>query len=108
MGSLYDACTAFKHYADAGVDIINCSWGARRGSKMLQEAIDYAVNKGVIVICSAGNDYHSYVSYPASYDSTIAVSAVDSGKELAYFSNIGSEVEFTGPGVNVMVDAPEN
>ena len=107
-GSVYDAYNAIIHYADMGVDIINCSWGARATCSMLEYAVDYAVDKGVIFICASGNDYSDRVSYPAAYDGVIAVGAVDSDKEIANFSNTGKQIAFAGPGVNIMTYGPEN
>lgn len=50
----------------------------------------------------AGNDYRSSVSFPAAFPETIAVSATDDQDRLASFSNIGPEVSFAAPGVNVL------
>ena len=40
-------------------------------------------------------------SYPAAYESVIAVGATDSSDVLASFSNTGSYVELVAPGVSV-------
>ncbi|MBQ2873628.1 MAG: S8 family serine peptidase [Bacilli bacterium] len=107
MGSIYDAANAVMHYADKGVDIINCSWSANGCDSMMKYALDYAASKGVILICSTGNDA-SVVSHPAVHENAIAVSAIDSNKYIAYFSNIGSEVDFTAPGVSILTGGPNN
>ena len=106
-GYLYNAYNAILHYADLGVDIINCSFSAGSDWDMMGYAVEYATSKGVILICSSGNG-SSYVAYPAAYEGAIAVSAVDKNKNIAYFSNTGKEVEFCGPGVRMMEYGPEN
>lgn len=106
-GSCYDVYSAILHYTDMGVDIINCSLGARESSEHMKYAVEYATSKGVILICASGNEA-SYVSYPAAYDGAISVGAVDKNKNIANFSNTGKEVEFCGPGVRMMEYGPEN
>ncbi len=54
--------------ADNGADIINCSWGGFGYSNAEQEAIDYAVSKGCVMVCAAGNEGLNEVIYPAAYD----------------------------------------
>lgn len=105
-GSTYNAYLAILHYADMGVNIINCSFGARINCPMLKYASDYAEARGVILICSSGNE-SSYVGYPAANDTTIAVGAIDSNKEIASFSNVGNEVTFVAPGVSLLENGPE-
>jgi subtilisin family serine protease len=59
---------------DYGCDIINMSFGGR-DSLVFQDAIDYAYEKGVLLVASAGNNGSSnhYIYYPASYDNVISV-----------------------------------
>ena len=63
--------------------------------------MDNAFNNGVLLVASAGNDGSSIYNYPASYDSVISVSAVDSSKNWATFSNKNDQVELSAPGVDV-------
>ena len=44
-------------------------------SSVLAKAVKYAHDKGVIVVCAAGNDGRGKVSYPAAYPGAIAVAA---------------------------------
>lgn len=66
----------------------------------LEEACNYAYEKGTTIFASAGND-SGEVNYPARYDSVIAVAAVDRKQKLADFSSRGPEVEFAAGGVDV-------
>ncbi len=88
---------------EVGANVINMSLGIPDGSptiKELEKACNYARNKGVAVICAAGNEA-SGVGQPARYDSCIAVAAVNNKKEQAWFSNTGPEVDFATGGVDV-------
>ena len=82
-------------------DVINMSFsGAKNSAAKL--AIDAAEENNIICVAAAGNDERSPVKYPAAYDNTIAVSAVDSELYLADYSNHGEEIDFAGPGTDVL------
>jgi len=88
---------------EIGAKVINMSLGVPTGTPRLTElekACDYAKSQGVTVVCAAGNDAN-FVGQPACYDSVLAISAVDSKKEFAGFSNWGKQVDFAAGGVNV-------
>jgi subtilisin family serine protease len=49
---------------------VNCSCGASSKSSALQDAVEYAKEKGVLLVVAAGNDgdsLESHPEYPASY-----------------------------------------
>lgn len=78
------------------------SLGSSSGTTILHEAIQDAAAAGIIIVAAAGNDYGAPVGYPAAYPEVIAVSAVDSSNNLASYSNIGPEIDFTAPGVDIL------
>lgn len=63
---------AIKKAVDQGAKVINISAGMAHLTK-IDEAIDYAYNHGVAIVCAAGNEGYSSISYPASNSKTIAV-----------------------------------
>lgn len=67
----------------------------------MEEAVNYAYNKGTTVIVASGNLNRNSVNFPARYDHTIAVGAVDSYLELASFSNEGINLDLVAPGKNI-------
>jgi serine protease len=90
--------------ADHGARVINMSLSGRKSSQLLQDAIQYAVNKGVLVVAAAGNSGGA-VEYPAAYDSVIAVGAVDYRLQRARYSNFGKELDLMAPGGDTHADA---
>lgn len=106
-GSTSDIADAVEWAADQGADIINMSLGGGGYTSTMKNAVSYAQNNGSLVICAAGNDGTNSVSYPAAYSECVAVSAVDSNENLASFSNYGSEIELTAPGVGVLSTTTE-
>ena len=88
--------------ADSGAEVINMSIGGSTGSQALQDAVDYAWNKGVVLVAAAGNSHSQSLVYPASYSHVIAVAATDKTDQKAYFSNYGSWVDLAAPGVSIL------
>ncbi|SDB14538.1 hypothetical protein [Eubacterium oxidoreducens] len=80
------------------VTVINLSVANTGKSKLLQEAIQDANDKGIAVICAVGNDSADSKDYiPANIDGAIGVGAVEGGS-LADYSNYGDYVDFVSDG----------
>ncbi len=89
--------------ANYNANVINMSLGGPY-SDIEYDAIRYAYyEKGVTIVCAAGNSASS-VEYPAAFPETIAVSAVDYNKNLAYYSCYGPEITVAAPGGDLRVD----
>lgn len=87
--------------ADNGAEIINMSLGGPSESSTLEEAINYAWNKGVVVVAAAGNNGDTTPMYPAYYTNCIAVAATDANDARASFSNYGDWVDVAAPGASI-------
>jgi subtilisin len=86
-----------------GLKILSMSLGGAGGTTALEAICNEAYNQGCLLVAAAGNDGPNVpVLAPASYNSVIAVSAIDSTDIIAPFSNRGPEVELCAPGVNVV------
>ena len=81
-----------------GASVVNMSLGGSLGTDAAQEKIRQLDAMGILVVCSAGNEYRGPVSYPAAYEECIAVSAVGRDGQLAFYSNVGIEVDIAAPG----------
>ena len=81
-------------------DIINLSLGKPQYSEALGKAVTAARKAGILVVCAAGND-GGPVSYPAAYEDSVAVAAMDFSNKLAAFSSRGPEIDFIAPGVRI-------
>jgi thermitase len=87
--------------ADNGADIINMSLGGSFASSALEDAINYAWSKGVVVVAAAGNNGDTAPMYPAYYTNCIAVAATDANDARASWSNYGDWVDVAAPGVSI-------
>ena len=132
--SNFSIAKAIQKAIDDGCDLINMSLGVKSGSAgqpdddVLRSAIADARAAGVLVLVAAGNDGRKPVSFPASDSRSVAVSALgrsgtflpdsdsvgdvmpppgkDSKNFIAAFSNVGSEINVTGPGAGVISTVP--
>ena len=97
-GTTADIAEAIRFAADNGADVINMSLGGGGKSQLMQDAIDYAYNKGVFIIAAAGNAGQNAASYPARYAHVMGVSATDAKNAKAPYSNYGAGVDISAPG----------
>jgi thermitase len=107
-GSLDDVANGIRYAADAGAEVINLSLGCDCHTTALESAVNYAWNKGVVVVAAAGNDNVSATFEPASYTNVIAVGAVNDRDRKASFSNYGTWVDVVAPGVSIASTYPGN
>ncbi len=92
--------------ADNGAKAINMSLGGSSPSKVLEDAVNYAWDKGSVLVAAAGNNNTSDPVYPAFYANVIAVAATDQNDNKASFSSFGSWVDVSAPGVNILSTYP--
>jgi thermitase len=86
---------------DNGAQVINLSLGGPAYSAILESAVDYAFQRGVVLVAASGNAGGSSVYYPARYTQVIAVGATDSSNQRGAFSNFGDGMEVVAPGVAI-------
>jgi len=92
--------------ADKGADVLSNSWGSRMPSQTIYEAIKYAYGKGVVVVAAAGHSNSSGAHYPSGHPEVISVAATDSKDKKASFSNYGTTVDISAPGVAIYSSIP--
>jgi subtilisin family serine protease len=92
-----------------GVNFITMSLGSSRDTPALKDAIDYANSKGCIVFCAAGNSgEEADIMYPAKYEGTISIGAIDSNLNRTDFTCSGESLDFLAPGHNILGCLPGN
>ncbi|MET8168319.1 type VII secretion-associated serine protease mycosin [Streptomyces sp. NPDC005329] len=100
--------------ADQGADVINLSLGDDSASAHPEpaedEAVQYALRKGSVVVASAGNggEKGDHISYPAAYPGVIAATAVDRYGTRASFSTRRWYATVSAPGVDVVIADPDH
>lgn len=125
----YDIIRAIDQGVADGCDLLNLSLGGDYADDAVHEAIKVAYDKGTVCIIAAGNGFRAPVAFPAAWPEASAVSAAgdqttfppdsleildivpppaktDKDVFIAAFSNVGSEIDFTGPGVGIVSTMP--
>ncbi len=97
-----DLSDAVDTCVNNGAKVINMSLGGSGSSNAEKNALQSAADTGVLLIAASGNDGDSTMSYPASYDSVMAVGALDSNNQHAEFSQYTSQVEISAPGEAIL------
>jgi serine protease len=95
-----------RYAADNGAHVINMSIGREGGgaATAVEDAVRYAVSRGVFVVIAAGNDGSGAnrpsrtAEFAARIDGAVAVGAVGRGLNRPAYSTTGSYVELSAPG----------
>lgn len=93
------------------VNVVNLSLGKYFASRTMSYIIRNLQRKNIIVVAAAGNDGTETPSYPAAYDSVVAVCATSEDyAQGAYgrapFSNFGDWVDLCAPGTDIVSTIP--
>lgn len=108
-GNMQNVVAGIMYAADANVDIITMSLGSPTPSKPIENAINYAANKGCIIFCAAGNSGPNVdIMYPAKYDNTISIGAIDKNLNRTNFTCSGDSLDFLAPGHEIIGCIPNN
>lgn len=102
-GSETNLANGIIYAADRGAHIINNSWGGGGQSQLVKSAIDYARSRNCVVTAAAGNSaWNAGQFFPANVPGVLTVGALNTSSSRAYFSNYGSVVSFSAPGVDIL------
>jgi subtilisin family serine protease len=98
---LMSACAQSINYATYfGATAVNCSWG-NNNTGGLGAAVDNAVAAGVLISVAAGNSNSQSPTYLSQRGDCLSVAATDSNDVRASFSNYGSWIDVSAPGVGI-------
>lgn len=109
-GNVFVVAQAIQDAIAQGAKVINLSFGtsSKMKSRLLDDVLHNAQNKGVVVVAAAGNDGSNQPHYPAARKDTISVAALDlTGGALTDFSNHGKWVRVAAPGNNIIGPLPD-
>ena len=96
--SNYGIMQSIQFAMENDATVISLSWGSETRSLFLEETLQAAEAKGLIVIASAGNKPTGKPIYPAAYPSVIGVGALAPGGKRWESSNFGDFVTLYAPG----------
>jgi gliding motility-associated-like protein len=105
-GGLPAAYQGVDYAIAAEADIISMSWGGGSYSTTYQTLFNVAHSKGIVLVAAAGNSNVATAMYPAGYNHVISVAASDQNDKKASFSNYGTSIDVSAPGVSIWSTVP--
>lgn len=111
-GYFSEVVAALEWCVENGIQITNNSYGSSQDpGELVQQAFDNAYAAGVLNVASAGNSGNppgrgNDISYPARWDSVVAVAATDQDDSRARWSSTGPGLELSAPGVDINSTLP--
>jgi subtilisin family serine protease len=109
-GDTADAIRAIDYAVARGAKILSNSWGGGAYSKLLDDAVQRAINHGVVFVAAAGNssmNNDSSPNYPAGYAGVVSVGSSDEYDQRSSFSNYGAtSVYVFAPGSTILSTYP--
>lgn len=94
----FDSAQGIVWAVDNGADVVNLSFGGSERSGVQEDAVRYALQRGVVVVAAAGNEASDVEQFPAAYDGVIAVGATDDRDAVWSGSSYGPWVDLGAPG----------
>ena len=105
-GSYDGVANGIIYAADQGAEVISMSLGGPAGSKVIEDAVNYAISKGSLVVAAMGNDNSERPSYPASAPGVMAVGSTTVNDTRSSFSNYGKHISVSAPGSDIYSTVP--
>tara|TARA_R110002049_G_scaffold309027_1_gene516018 strand:+ start:486 stop:3188 length:2703 start_codon:yes stop_codon:yes gene_type:complete len=102
-GNSVGVAAAITQAVNEGAKVINISLGGDRFAAAEATAVQYAYDKGVLLVVAAGNQNGNTQDFwPAGLENVITVAALDADGGRAAYSNWGSAVDIAAPGSNIL------
>ncbi len=107
-GTSADVANGIIWAADHGAEVISMSLGGRGNPKVKSDAVQYALDQDSVLVAAMGNYGDNSQIFPAAQEGVISVGATDSGDKRASFSQYGTWIDISAPGVNILSTFPGN
>lgn len=101
-GLLSSVANGIVYAANNGAHVVNLSLGSPANDSFLQAAVQYAWDRGAVVIAAAGNDNTTTPMYPAYLPGVVAVASTNASDVKSAFSNYGAWVDVAAPGDQIL------
>lgn len=93
---------------DNGANVINMSFTLSEPVREVEDAVNYAWNKGTIIVTASSNYLSGTPVYPACYSNCIAVAATESDSPVIAQTYGGYWEDVVAPGINIYSTLPAN
>ena len=97
----YTIAQGILYAVEKGAKVINMSLGGPIKSPIIEEAVNKALEKNIVIVAAAGNTGDATPSYPAAYEGVISVGSTNEEKKLSNFSSFGPSIDVVAPGEDI-------
>jgi subtilisin family serine protease len=105
---LFDLANAIYYAVNNGAHVINMSLGGIGMPLIMDQAIQFAYQEGVVIVAAAGNNNNDAILHPAAYPQVIAVAATNAYDQRAGYSTFGYDVDLAAPGSWILGTYPNS
>ena len=99
---IHEGYDGVQYAIAARARVISMSWGGTGSPGSFgNNLFNFANSQGIVLVGAAGNDNVSTQFFPANSPNVISVAATDNQDRKASFSNFGSWIDLSAPGVNI-------
>jgi hypothetical protein len=111
VSDAFSVAQGIKYAVDHGARVINLSFGSTEDTPVMHDAVTYAHQRGVLLVAAVGNEdkgNDTAPQFPANWSAEVmGIAALDNNNRKASFSNYGTNVSVSAPGVNLISLYPE-
>jgi subtilisin family serine protease len=111
LSDSFSVAQGIKYAVDHGASVINLSFGSTEDTPVMHDAVTYAHQRGVLLVAAVGNEDKGNdlaPQFPANWSMEVmGIAALDDSNRKAGFSNYGSHVSVSAPGVNLISLYPQ-
>jgi subtilisin family serine protease len=103
-----DILNAIYYAIQNGAHVINMSFGSVFESDSMRAAMELASSHGIVLVAAAGNfNWDDEKSYPAAYETVIAVGSTDKWDQRSIWSTFGAStfgyyIDLAAPGTDIL------
>lgn len=106
IGDSADVAAGIIWAVDHGAKVISMSLGGLMNPLVKREAVQYALDRDVLIVAAMGNNGKEMKAYPAATPGVLAVGASDAQDQRAVFSQFGDWMSVSAPGVKILSALP--
>lgn len=106
IGDSADVAAGIIWAVDHGAKVLSMSLGGLMNPQVKREAVQYALDRDVLIVAAMGNNGKEMKAYPAATPGVLAVGASDAQDQRATFSQFGDWMSVSAPGVKILSALP--
>jgi thermitase len=106
IGDSADVAAGIIWAVDHGAKVISMSLGGLMNPLVKREAVQYALDRDVLIVAAMGNNGKEMKAYPAAQPGVLAVGASDAQDQRSTFSQFGDWMSLSAPGVKILSALP--